>query len=119
MPNELAQKWAKEFNELLEIYEKAKTKADYTVNKIVVDTYWEIGKYLSEKVKTEGWGKAIVKEFSDFMQKRHAESNGFSASNMWRMKQFYETYKKNEKLAILSREINWSNNMIIIVRTKN
>jgi len=118
MPNELAQKWAKEFNELLEIYEKAKAKADYIVNKIVVDLYWEIGKYLSEKVKTEGWGKAIVKEFSDFMQKHHAGPNGFSASNMWRMKQFYETYKENEKLAALSREINWSNNMIIMARAK-
>ena len=118
MPDELAQKWNKEFTELLEIYEKAKAKADYAVNNIVVDMYWEIGKYLSEKVETVGWGKSIVKEFSDFMQKRHAGLNGFSAPNIWRMKQFYETYKENEKLATLSREINWSNNLIIMMRAK-
>jgi len=51
MPDKLAQKWDKEFNELLEIYEKAKAKADYAVNHVVVDMYWEIGKYLVKKLK--------------------------------------------------------------------
>jgi hypothetical protein len=61
MPDELAQKWNKEFSELLEIYEKAKAKADYAVNHVVVDMYWEIGKYLSEKVKTDGWANLLLK----------------------------------------------------------
>jgi len=34
---------------------------------------------------------------------------GFSAQNVWRMKQFYETYEGNKKLSTLSREIGWSN----------
>jgi len=118
MPDGLAQKWSKEFNELLEIYEKAKAKADYAVNHTIVDMYWEIGKYLSEKVNAAGWGKSVIKDFSVFMQKHHAGLNGFSAPNIWRMKQFYETYQGNEKLATLLREITWSNNLTIMTRTK-
>ena len=34
------------------------------------------------------------------------------------MKQFYETYKDNEKLAPLVRELSWTNNLIIIAGTK-
>ena len=34
------------------------------------------------------------------------------------MKQFYETYKDNEKLAPLVREISWTHNLIIMGRTK-
>jgi len=41
---------------------------------------------------------------------------GFSASNLWRMKGFYETYASSEKLAPLVREIAWSNNLIILER---
>lgn len=36
---------------------------------------------------------------------------GFSAQNIWRMKQFYETYCNNEKLSPLVREIPWTNNL--------
>ena len=34
------------------------------------------------------------------------------------MKQFYETYKDDEKLSTLSRELSWSNNCIIFSREK-
>jgi len=34
------------------------------------------------------------------------------------MKQFYETYIGNEKLSTLSREISWSNNVLILMVTK-
>jgi predicted nuclease of restriction endonuclease-like (RecB) superfamily len=118
MSDKLTKKWDKEFHELLAIYEKAKEKAEYTVNYIVVDMYWEIGEYISEKIKTVGWGKSVVKEFSDFMQKKHTGVTGFSTSNIWRMRQFYETYKENVKLAALLREINWTNNLTIMARTK-
>ena len=39
------------------------------------------------------------------------ELKGFSAQNLWRMKQFYKTYRNaDEKLPPLVREISWSNN---------
>jgi len=118
MPNEISKKWDTEFNELLAIYEKAREKAEYAVNHVVIDMYWEIGEYISEKIKTVGWGKSVVKEFSDFMQKHHAGVNGFSPQNIWRMRQFYDTYKENIKLSPLVREISWTNNLIILSQSK-
>lgn len=43
---------------------------------------------------------------------------GFSAQNIWRMKQFYETYSGNEKLSPLVREITWTNNLLIMTGCK-
>jgi hypothetical protein len=43
---------------------------------------------------------------------------GFSDKNLWRMKQFYETYQDNEKLSSLARELSWTHNAIIFSRCK-
>jgi len=59
---------------------------------------------------SNAWGKSVVNEFADFIQRKYLGIKGFSAQNIWRMKQFYETYKDNEKLSPLVREIGWSNN---------
>ena len=42
-----------------------------------------------------------------------------SSQNIWRMKQFYETYKDRPELSTLLRENTWSNNMHIISKTKS
>ena len=43
---------------------------------------------------------------------------GFSAQNLWRMRPFYESYRHEEKLSPLVREISWSNNQLIHSVTK-
>ena len=42
-----------------------------------------------------------------------------AGENLWRMKQFYETYKDAPKLSTLLREISWSHNLAIFSRCKN
>ena len=66
-------------------------RAIKAVNTEMIEMYWQIGKYISEKVEKDGWGKGVVKEFLDFLQKTYPSAGGFSPQNIWRMKQFYET----------------------------
>lgn len=68
------------------------------VNAELIQMYWEIGAYVSTRVKNGGWGKNVVIAFSEFLQSHYPGIKGFSAQNIWRMKQFYETYYGNEKL---------------------
>jgi hypothetical protein len=111
MSKELLNKNKNDFNEILAIIQQAKERAFRAVNHGLIPMYWEVGKYVSEKVKSNAWGKSIVNEFSNFVQRKHLGIKGFSPQNIWRMKQFYETYKDNEKLSPLVREISWSNNL--------
>ena len=113
-----------EFNEILAIIQQARERAFRAVNHELISMYWEIGKYVSEKVKINAWGKSIVNEFSNFVQERYIGIKGFSSQNIWRMKQFYETYKDNEKLSALPRELFFAIRSLffsseIIVRSKS
>jgi len=53
-----------------------------------------------------------------FFATQRTELRGFSAQNIWRMKQFYETYCQNEKLSPLVRELSWTNNVMILSKAK-
>ena len=110
---------AKNYHEVVNLIEEAKNRVNSYVNRELINLYLEIGKYVSKKVELDGWGKGTVKALSEFLSKNYPDTKGFSAQNIWRMKQFYETYKDNEKLSTLSREISWSNNCIIFSRTKS
>ena len=103
-----------DFDEIIKIIDKARENAFRAVNKELINMYWDIGEYVSRRVAENGWGQSVVKDFSDFIQKRYVGVRGFSASNIWRMKQFYETYCDNEKLATLLRELSWSHNLQIM-----
>ncbi|WP_209329791.1 DUF1016 N-terminal domain-containing protein [Lunatimonas salinarum] len=52
------------------------------------------------------------------MQLEFPGIRGFSTSNIWRMKTFYEVYKDNQKLAPLVREIGWVQNKLIFEKCK-
>jgi predicted nuclease of restriction endonuclease-like (RecB) superfamily len=110
----LATDKAAAFEEVIAIIERSRENAFRAVNRELISMYWEIGRYISEKVKTSGWGKSTVLEFARFIQREHSDIKGFSASNIWRMRQFYETYAENVKLATLLRELSWSLNLLIM-----
>jgi len=117
--NELANINSLDYGEIISIIERSRENAYRAVNRELISMYWEIGKYVGDKVKNSHWGKAVVKDFAAFIQSRYLGIRGFSPQNIWRMKQFYETYRDNEKLSTLSREISWSNNVLIMTSAKS
>ncbi len=118
MSSELTPKSRAEYNEIISIIERARENVFRTVNRELISMYWDIGAYISDKVKHGGWGKSIVADFAGFVQRERPDIKGFSASNIWRMRQFYETYCDDEKLAPLVREISWTQNLLIMSRAK-
>lgn len=72
-----------------------------------------------ERQDIEGWGKAVVKQLAADLRTEFPGVGGFSASNLWRMKAFFEAYTGLEKLAPLVREIGWSHNLAILERCKD
>ena len=82
-------------------------------------TIWIIGEYISKKIEQSEWGDSVVTELANFIQTHEPDIKGFSDKNIWRMKQFYETYKDFPKLSPLVREISWTNNLLIFSRCKS
>jgi predicted nuclease of restriction endonuclease-like (RecB) superfamily len=107
-----------EFSEVLCIIRAGRAKAYKAVNVSLIDTYWAVGDHLSRKVAEAGWGKGVVKELADWLLAQAPDLKGFSASNLWRMKQFYETYADSPKLAPLVRVLSWTHNLLILGQNK-
>ncbi|RPH50942.1 MAG: DUF1016 family protein [Desulfobacteraceae bacterium] len=53
-----------------------------------------------------------------YIVQREPGSQGFSPQNLWRMRQFFDTYRDEPKLSPLVRELSWSSNMHILTRSK-
>jgi len=108
----------KQFSMILRQIQQARQQAYQQTNKTLVGLYWDVGAYVSEQVKQSGWGKGVVADLARFIETQEPNIKGFTARNIWRMKQFYETYKDNQKLSPLVTELTWSNNLIILSSTK-
>lgn len=104
----------KDFQHITQLISDAKQRAYQAVNHELVDLYWHIGKYVHKQVTVQAWGKSIVKDLAHFIAQHEPNIKGFSAQNLWRMKQFYEAYKDEPKLATLWRELTWSHHRLII-----
>ena len=74
------------FNEILELIRHAKQKAILTVNSELINLYWNVGKYISDKTSADNWGKSIVSSLSEFIKEKDPSIIGFSSQNLWRMK---------------------------------
>lgn len=114
----LIEQKSKDFENIVLFIKQSQIKAYSSVNRELIDLYYNLGKYISEKVKNSNWGKGVVKELAEFIKKTAPELKGFSDKNLWRMKQFYEVYADCTILSPLVRELSWTNNLIIISRTK-
>jgi predicted nuclease of restriction endonuclease-like (RecB) superfamily len=86
------------------------------VNLELISLYWDIGRMIVERQAGKTWGKAVVQQLAGDLQREFPGVGGFSASNLWRMKGFVETYQGHEILAPLVREIGWSHNIVIMER---
>jgi predicted nuclease of restriction endonuclease-like (RecB) superfamily len=106
------------FNSILSLIKTAKDRILKTVNTEIIDLYWQIGKEVSEKAQNGGWGKSVVEELSNHITQNFGGMRGFSPQNIWRMKQFYETYKDSQILSALLRELSWTNNFLVMSRAK-
>jgi predicted nuclease of restriction endonuclease-like (RecB) superfamily len=109
----------KQFEHITQLIAQARSRAFQAVNRELVTLYWHIGEYVSLQVVQQTWGKSVVKDLAKYIQKTEPNIKGFSAQNIWRMKQFYETYKDNEKLSALPRELSWTNNVLIFTQCKS
>lgn len=71
-----------------------------------------MGAIISNKTANAEWGAAVVPQLADYIARNYPEIKGFSDKNLWRMKQFYETYRDaDKKLSPVMREISRTNNL--------
>jgi predicted nuclease of restriction endonuclease-like (RecB) superfamily len=90
-----------------------------SVNRELVALYWDIGEMIHQKQNVLGWGKSVVATLAQDLQAEFPGRNGFSANNLWLMRQFYVEYVDKPNLRPLVGEISWTKNQFIFGRCKD
>ena len=109
-----------QFAEVVNMIRTTRERALRIANSAMIDLYWQIGHYISDKLSRSEWGDGVVQQLADHIAKTEPELKGFSKKNLWRMKQFYETYSATDEIvSTLLRQISWSNNLEIVSRCKS
>ena len=98
--------YAKWLNEIKSRYRSAQIKAAVKVNAEQLLFNWQLGRDLVTRKAEEQWGSGVVEQLSMDLQAAFPESKGFSTTNLWRMKQWYQFYSDAlEKLPQLVGEL--------------
>ena len=105
--------------EIVDIIKSARERAYSKVNEELILMYHQIGKYISEKTQNSSYGDSYVQGLADFFEKEYPELKGFTRRGLYRMKQFYELYKDDEKVSTLLTQLSWSNHLKIMSACKS
>ena len=111
--------YVKLLGEVRERIRSAQYEALRAVNKELIALYWDIGRMIVERQRHESRGKSVVQRLAGDLQKDFPGIQGFSAQNLWYMRQFYRAYAGKPKLQPLVGEISWSNNLVVMARCKD
>lgn len=106
------------FNEVLALIQSARRQAMQAVNTQLIELYWQVGAYISRKLEKAEWGDSVVGQLAEHLAQTQPGLRGFTRSNLFRMRQFYETYRTELKVAPLARQLSWSHNLIIFGQCK-
>jgi len=84
--------------------ESARVSTIRNINAEIVLLYWDIGRDIVEHQRRLGWGDAVVEWLARDLRAAFPSARGFSASSLWRMRQWYVALTAPGFLAQVARE---------------
>jgi predicted nuclease of restriction endonuclease-like (RecB) superfamily len=106
------------FEDVLKLIDAARGRAFAAVNTELVRLYWQVGEHISRKLESAEWGDAVVDELAAAIARRHPGLRGFTRRNLFRMRQFYETYRLEKKVSALLTQLPWTHHLIVLGQAK-
>jgi hypothetical protein len=93
------------FSEIVRLIAASREKALQAVNTALIGLYWEVGGIISRKIAAAEWGDAVVDRLAAFLAKTEPGLCGFTRRNLFRMRQFYEAYRKGSIVSPLVAQL--------------
>lgn len=108
-----------DFNQIISIIEESRSRALRAVNAELIQMYWNVGEYLSDLCANAAFGDKVIDEVASYIAGSGTNIKGFNRRGLYRMKQFYETYKGDEFVTPLVTQISWTNHLLIMSGSKS
>ena len=109
---------ADSFAPVTALIQAARGRAYQAVNTTLIDLYWQIGEHISHKIAAAEWGDGVVDQLAAHIAQTQPGLRGFTRRNLFRMRQFFETYQSETNVLALLRQLPWTHNLIILSQSK-
>ena len=64
---------------------------------------WEVGGFVSDKLKTSAWGSGVVRQLAEYIHTQDPTVRGWSYRTIYKMVQFYETYSSPAFIGLIGK----------------
>lgn len=91
----------KAFSQILDIIRTHRAGALASVNIEHLLSRWEIGAYISAKIKHDGWGNATIDRLVDYIHANAPDERGYGRRNLYNMVSVYEAFTSTEFTALV------------------
>lgn len=102
----ITQSLQQQFDEVVGIIDTHKTQASKAVNRGLLLTSWNVGRYVSLRLKSAEWGSKVVTKLSEYIRSRRPDLRGYSRSSIYNMVLFYDEYSSTQFLSIIETYLN-------------
>lgn len=92
-----------QFDEVINIILQHQGRASRAVNEETLLMAWNVGSYVSHKLKSEEWGSKVVTLLSEYIRTKQPKLKGYSRSSIYNMVLFYEEYSSERFLSTASQ----------------
>ena len=108
------------FDPVVQLIKKAQQNAALAVNTQLIGLYWQVGAYISQKMERAEWGDSVVEQLANHIANTQPGLRGFTRRNLFRMRQFYETYKEDENfVSALLTQMPWTHHLMLLSQCKS
>lgn len=85
-----------EFETIYGIISSHRNRAMKAVHNESLLMLWEVGAFVSDRLKRAVWGDGVVRMLADYIRTKSPKAKGWSYSTIYRMVRFYDTYSSEE-----------------------
>lgn len=107
-----------DFADIARLIAAARQQAVQAVNTALIELYWQVGERISRKIAAAQWGEGVVDQLARYLAQSQPGLRGFTRRNLFRMRQFYESYPAPEIVSAVLTQLPWTHHLIILNQSK-
>lgn len=111
--------YAKTLTKLKNQIREAQLRSAISVNRDLINLYWEIGSSILEKQLNGGWGSKVVDRLANDLREAFPQMKGFSLTNVKYMTQFAKENPEFQISQTVFGQITWSHNIVLLQKLNN
>lgn len=91
------------FADVLQIIQHYRVQAVQTINHASILTAWNVGGYVSNKIKSAQWGAKVVQQLAEYIHTQDPTLKGWSKVTIYRMVKLYDTYSSQQFMSYIAK----------------